>query len=304
MLSKTYLCIQILFLAWLFSGCVNQPNSAADITSITVLCYHGIGDDSNNAFTVNENNFEEQIRYLSEKSYNTISLDDYKDFLTKGKKLPPRPILFTFDDGHKEHFEKVFLILKKYNFVGTLFVITSKINKDLSPKFKELVRNGFSFGSHTVNHTSLVRAEREILEKELVESKKNLERMIGRKVDFIAYPYGFFDEQVIKSVNAAGYIGAFTTIPGKNNKETLPFEQRRIIITKEIDLESFQKLLEGDKELYTKIYQSDIMQYIEMGMFRPAEIELQELLNISPENAFAKKLLKHIESVKKMHETK
>ena len=69
-------------------------------------------------------------------------------------------------------------------------------------------------GSHTVNHVMTRFVSREILERELKESKEFLERVFGKKVSHFAFPYGsprafsYFD---IKYIKSCGYESAATT---------------------------------------------------------------------------------------------
>lgn len=87
--------------------------------------------------------------------------------------------------------------------------------------------NGITFGSHTVSHELLDRLAPQLVEAEVVESKRSIESIVGRAVDFISYPNGNFDEQTIDITRKAGYVGAFTCISGKNDSVDSPFAIRR-----------------------------------------------------------------------------
>ncbi len=289
--------IFILLVVFILSGCSFYPDtvSAEDI-NVLVLNYHGIKAAPDNRYTVTINDFEKQIKYLYSEGYHSISLDDYKDWLAEGKGLPSRPVLLTFDDGLKDHYEKAMPILKKYGFVGTEFVIVNSIGKSISAEqIKTMIQNGWSVGSHTLNHKKLVWLGREEMRREIAESKSRLEALFNVKVDFFAYPYGYFDDHVESEVKLSGYTGAFTIIPGINNIKKLPFEQRRIMVTRFFSLDIFKKFVSGDKESLIRDYQSEVVQYFRRRLFKPAEIIAKELLDMDKDNKLAKLVLKHID---------
>src|SRR5215831_7301046 len=66
--------------------------------------------------------FDEQMKYLHDEGYTTISLDDFVAFQNGKKRLPPKPIIVTFDDGFMSNYVFAFPILKKYGMTATIFV--------------------------------------------------------------------------------------------------------------------------------------------------------------------------------------
>jgi peptidoglycan/xylan/chitin deacetylase (PgdA/CDA1 family) len=67
-------------------------------------------------------------------------------------------------------------------------------------------------GSHTVNHPKLTLVDHHTRERELVESKATLERILGRPVDLLAYPHGAADADIADAARRAGYRLALTTV--------------------------------------------------------------------------------------------
>lgn len=290
----------------MLAGCSDTSYYRSKNTSLIVLCYHTITDklaplsqlgsyfnpDSlKSNFTISENSFQEQIQYLHQKGYHTISLNDLSGWLEGEKGLPSKSILITFDDGDKSVYEKAYPILKKYGFVGTLFIVTNFLdtNNMLSTKqVMEMINNGFSVGSHSVTHQSVAKLRNQPMRKEILGSKIGLEKLLNRKIDYFAYPFGYFTERVEKAIEEAGYKGAFTTIPGKNKKETNRFELRRWVVYKNTHMEDFIKLIEDDQNLLVISLQNLIPQFMNGGLLRPAEIMFQTLSDMDKENIFAK----------------
>jgi peptidoglycan/xylan/chitin deacetylase (PgdA/CDA1 family) len=70
-----------------------------------------------------------------------------------------------------------------------------------------------TIGSHGVTHASLLDCDDDLLARELQESKAFLEEVTGRKVEYFAYPYGYYDERVARQTQRAGYRAAFVIDP-------------------------------------------------------------------------------------------
>jgi len=74
------------------------------------------------------NTAETAFKYFSKK-YNVIDLNDYIDVLygKKEKKLPPKSLIITIDDGYKENYN-LLPIIKKYNIPVTIFLTAGIVN--------------------------------------------------------------------------------------------------------------------------------------------------------------------------------
>ena len=81
-----------------------------------------------------------------------------------------------------------------------------------------LVENGIEIGAHTITHPILRNLDDESAYNEISESKKQLETIIGKPVNFFAYPNGKagidFDERHAKMARNAGYTAAFASSTG------------------------------------------------------------------------------------------
>lgn len=67
-------------------------------------------------------------------------------------------------------------------------------------------------------------------ESELALSKKYLEGMLQRSVDFIAYPRGGYNHETIEAAVDAKYFGGFKVIPGVCSQGANPYLLKRIPI--------------------------------------------------------------------------
>jgi peptidoglycan/xylan/chitin deacetylase (PgdA/CDA1 family) len=80
----------------------------------------------------------------------------------------------------------------------------------------EMQRAGFTFGSHSLTHAMLTSLTDDELQREVHDSKKKLEDLLGVEVKWFAYPYGDVDRRVRAAVQEAGYKAAVTTDVGSN----------------------------------------------------------------------------------------
>lgn len=179
-----------------------------------ILCYHGI--DGESPYSVSYTEFIKQIAVLKQK-YDFISLKE----VMQGKK----GVSLTFDDGFVS-LKKVSSYLDSNNIPYTLFVLSdnahaNRIELDSNEALlsdtdlREFAQNPLiTIGCHTATHTNLLKADETELEYEIVVAKRKLQRLVGKKVEFFAYPKGIYTEQIIKKVRQAGYSAAFSVLPG------------------------------------------------------------------------------------------
>ena len=78
-------------------------------------------------------------------------------------------------------------------------------------QIKELDAIGVEIGSHSLTHRHLPALDDINLKQELSVSKQVLEDKLGKAVTSFAYPYGEYNQRVIKAVIDSGYTCAFTT---------------------------------------------------------------------------------------------
>ena len=100
---------------------------------LTIVCYHrvlGLMRDRFQGFRENisasPENFEHQIRYLSQH-FDPISASDLGGCIATPLRLPPRPVLVTFDDGYRDNGEIAWPILKRLSVPAIVFLATDHI---------------------------------------------------------------------------------------------------------------------------------------------------------------------------------
>lgn len=145
-------------------------------------------------------------------------LTPYDLILLKNKK----GVIVTFDDITDDVYLNAFPILLKYNIPFTIFVTTDYIDSIpyiTSAHLMEMANSPLcTIGSHTISHKNL----RKTLDfkEEIASSKHLLEKMLGKPVDFFAYPYGkhsSVSKKLERYAEQVGYKAAFGTINASIN---------------------------------------------------------------------------------------
>lgn len=231
-----------------------------------VIMYHRVIKDESekgvHGTYVTVKQFDEQMKYLKNKGYETVTFEDllnnkYKQRFDKDKKW----IMLTFDDGYKDNYENAFPILKKYQFKGIIYILDGvKYNKwDVDDKnnpekefplmnveeLLEMQKYGIEFGGHTSTHPKLAELSLENVKKEIILSKNNIENLVGKELLSFAYPYGSLNEDVKKIAQESGYQFAVATDSGSITFSDDLFEIRRVGIFPTNNLFNFKRKVSG-----------------------------------------------------------
>ena len=134
----------------------------------------------------------------------------------------------TFDDGFVSVLENALPELERRHIPATMFVPTGSMGgkpswiKDPAASANHEVvlsaaqlaslkeRKLVTIGSHSVSHPDLREVGEAEADRELRESKADLEAIFGRRVTLFSFPHGTYDERLIELAKAAGYEQAFT----------------------------------------------------------------------------------------------
>lgn len=220
---------------------------------IPVLTYHRFGKECNSNLCMPTHIFEQQIKYLKENGYHSVTPDDLLAFLEYRQSLPAKSVMITMDDGFRSVYNIAFPIMKKYGFTATLFIYTDYVGVGSAitwDQLREMKADGFSIGSHTVSHSNLTeKADGESdqdflarIKKELSDSKAIIDKKLGQNTIILAYPFGNCDQRVIEYTKQAGYKMAMTVKRGGNGFFNSPMTLKRDQMLS-VDLQLFHSIL-------------------------------------------------------------
>jgi peptidoglycan/xylan/chitin deacetylase (PgdA/CDA1 family) len=173
-----------------------------------ILTYHSI-DTTGSVISTAPQTFRSQMRFLAENRTPVVDLEAVQKH--------PGAVAITFDDGFRNFYEEAFPVLQRYGFPATVFVVSGFIGKrndwpsqpdagiprlDLMSwdQLQELSRHGVKLGAHTVSHPFMTRNGQPENDRELKNSRSEIESRTGKAVTAFAYPYGDFDREVRSQV--------------------------------------------------------------------------------------------------------
>jgi peptidoglycan/xylan/chitin deacetylase (PgdA/CDA1 family) len=183
--------------------------------------------------------FIKLITFLKNEGYTSITLSQLFD---SDATLPNKPIVLTFDDSYESVYTYAYPIMESVQFIGTIFIITGYVGKfnswdvNLGGKqfrhmnwmqIKQLADAGFEVGSHSVHHKDLTYLNASTLQSEVEQSKTIIEDKIGSSVQFISFPFGRFNRNIIDICKQVGYERGCGLWISSKIKSTEPFVLKR-----------------------------------------------------------------------------
>ncbi|MGN7722329.1 polysaccharide deacetylase family protein [Chitinophaga sp. 22620] len=224
----------MLYLLLLLALAQGTPQTSGP--AVPVLCYHHVTAGDTHAASplyIHEKDFRLQMQTLADSGFHSILPDELYACMAEGKPLPPRPVLISFDDSHKEHYTIAAPALEKAGFRGTFFVMTVTIGKKgyLSGQdIYALHKKGHAIGCHTWDHPHLS-GELGLpdAERQLRKARETLEKITGSPVTSFAYPFGAWNETLVKQLQDNGFRIAFQ-LSGTGMSRSPQFTVRRIMV--------------------------------------------------------------------------
>mgnify|MGYP003439152040 FL=1 len=209
---------------------------------VRVLMYHSIsehvGKEKHNKWRVKPKDFEKQMNWFYKNNWKSFTISE----LVKLDEIPKKSFVVTFDDGFEDNFLNAFLILKKYNFKATIYLVPNQKTNHWEEKNTSVLSNLLNneqilqmqnsglieFGSHTLSHVNLSTINDEQLLNELKKSKEEVEKITNQECEAFAYPYGKFDDNIVNSVKRVGYKNATVVKRGLFKKDDDVFTIKRV----------------------------------------------------------------------------
>lgn len=117
----------------------------------------------------------------------------------------------SWDDGHSKNL-KLVEVLNKYKLRGTFYVDKKDRDNGYNQSEDEIIEISLTqeIGAHSLTHPDLTKIDLNQIKREIFGSKEWLENLISKPVRVFAYPFGFYNEEIKKTLKEAGFIGART----------------------------------------------------------------------------------------------
>jgi peptidoglycan/xylan/chitin deacetylase (PgdA/CDA1 family) len=119
-----------------------------------------------------------------------------------------KALILSYDDG-TIHDRRLVQLMNKYHLVGTFHLNSNKLNSDnpfsyLNKAQIKSLYKGHEVSAHSANHPNLPDISKSEVIKEIVEDRKELERLVGYPVRGMAYPFGNTNDVVVETILGLG----------------------------------------------------------------------------------------------------
>ena len=190
---------------------IESANSDNVIASdIAVLNYHYTidknsdeGKECRQTICMDQNQVEEEIKYLKDNNFYPVTMQDLYLFLTGKIQLPEKSVSITIDDGW--YLTRMISILEKYQMQGTLYLIGSLASpNDYTSQYLEI--HSHTWDMHTPNVCNgshgggLLCLDEQTILDDLKKSRESL-----NNTDILCYPFYEYNARTIELVKKAGF---------------------------------------------------------------------------------------------------
>jgi peptidoglycan/xylan/chitin deacetylase (PgdA/CDA1 family) len=163
--------------------------------------------------------FTSQMEALKSGGWHAVTLDQLQAYWSHGTSLGPgKPIVISFDGGYASQYTTALPVLKRLGWVG---VENLELN-GLSPsdgglneqQVRGLVSAGWELDTQGIAGTDLTTLTPDEARTQVTEARQTLRSRYGVPGNWFSYPMGRYTPTVTAAVQAAGFVGATTVVPG------------------------------------------------------------------------------------------
>lgn len=220
-------------------------------TPIPVLLYHSVADTPPQGqvdrFTVTPTAFREHIAAIADAGRTAITLSSLARALTRETPFPERPLVVTFDDGFDDTVAAVDA-LRARSIPATVYVTSGTLATPAGislESLRALAASGCEIGAHSVSHPHLDELAPEVAEREIIDSRAELEQRLEQAITTFAYPHGAYSRRVRESVIAGGFSSAAAVKNALSHPDDDPFAIARWTVTRETSAAQLERVLAG-----------------------------------------------------------
>lgn len=133
--------------------------------------------------------FHRQLHWLVQHGYEAVTLEQVQSAWLEGGRLPPKPMVISFDDGYRPQFTFALPQLREHGWAGVLNFKAE--GSDLyDSNVETMLAAGWELAAHTIHHSDLTSLDAAALEEEVAGSRAILRREYGAPVRNFCFPSG------------------------------------------------------------------------------------------------------------------
>jgi peptidoglycan/xylan/chitin deacetylase (PgdA/CDA1 family) len=229
-----------------------------------ILLYHRVNDASADVLTASTRRFAEHLVVLRHY-YRSIATDDLLERVASHKPIEPTSVAIHFDDCYRDVRTFAAPLLAAAGVPAVAFISSGFVDSDRvflhdedkypqrfanlrSEDLKQLPALGVAIAAHTVNHADLGTVSLEQAGVEVIESRRQLEEVMGRPVLLFSFPFGKISnirEEVRQMVAGAGYRALFSAGGGFVDQNTALLDVPRFGVSSDHSPLALMMELEG-----------------------------------------------------------
>jgi peptidoglycan/xylan/chitin deacetylase (PgdA/CDA1 family) len=209
-------------------------------TAVPILAYRIINtappqSSASPSLYVPTDEFSAQMTALKAGGWHAVTLDQLQAYWTHGTPLgTSKPIVITFDQGYASQYTNALPILKQLGWVGVENLQLSGLSPSdgglTGTQIQGLVSAGWELDTEGVSQDDLTVLSPTQLQSEVTTARQTLSGQYHVPVNWFSYPSGSYDATVIAAVQAAGYVGATTIVPGWASPQGDRFRLPRLVV--------------------------------------------------------------------------
>lgn len=162
--------------------------------------------------------FAAQMAALARAGYHAVTLDQVRSYWLHGTPLPAKPIVLSFDNGYRTQYTEALPILRRYHWVGDENIQLTGLPPSqggLSTReVRALIAAGWELDTQGISHADLTELDSASLRYQVAGARRLLRRRYHVAVNWFCYPSGRYNPTVVAAVEAAGFVGSTTVVPG------------------------------------------------------------------------------------------
>ena len=213
---------------------------------VPIIMYHSILKDTSrsNKYTVTPTVLEEDLKYIKDNGYTTVTISDLISYVYDDTPLPEKPIVLTFDDGHYNNYGYLFPLLEKYDMKAVISIVGSYTDKftetdeaNLNYSYlrwkdiKELMdTRRIEFQNHTYSlhsntgkrsGTKKIKGEtdehyKSILKEDILKLQQEFEENTNYTPQCFTYPFGGISNSSMDIIKELGFKASLSCEQGVN----------------------------------------------------------------------------------------
>lgn len=204
---------------------------------------HRSDDPAQRELEVTPEFLEQTILDYLQKGYTFISIDELSSLLTTHYTLSTKKnICITFDDGYQNNHDIAYPLLKRLEVPFAVYVTTGFIDNRLPMWWYASEQLGISseslkildadplctIGAHTVSHPRLDTLSLNDQQKEIAQSRQELEALLGHPILHFSYPHGAYNADTLTIVKQQSFRTALCAWGGTIRRGANPLTLPRI----------------------------------------------------------------------------